>query len=1322
MLFTQIDGVLSSRLNDGTVQTVTADFGDLFVINETGLMGIVVDPDFTSNRRFYTCQGYIAADVPEIRVVAWTIDDTYTAATRVDNPLVGGILVLRNFGRHAGCRLRFGPDGYLWISTGDGSSWISNTDSLAGKTLRVDASTGEAAPDNPFGSRVYTYGHRNPQGLALRPGTREMWLVEHGPSTDDEVNKLVAGGNYGWNAVLGLMTDLEQFPDAIEAKWSSGYPTFATSGGVFLEGEQWGVWEGRLAVATLKYSRLILFEFTPSGDFVSQVVVPELASTFGRLRTPMMGPDGALYVTTSNGAGRADRILRLVAEGEPVMLKLTPGSIGENGGVSTVTATLDRAADATTTVTVSAEAVVPAVPGDFTLSANRTLTIAAGDVSSSGVVTIAAVNNDRDAPDKKVTVTATAENINGTMPLSAVMLTITDDDENRPPEAVGTLRPLSLVVDEGARSVDVSGAFADPDADPLTFGASSAAARVTTAAVSGSVATVTPLSAGESTVTVTATDVGGSNASATQRFVVSVTVGPDPPGGGGGGGGGGRNRPPEAVGTLADHAVEVGATPLLVDVSGAFQDRDDDPLTYAAESAAAEVAAVEVAASMVTVRPLATGTAVVTVTATDAEGSNRSATQAFTVTVAHDADGDGLIGIHTPAQLDAVRHDLDGDGSSTLAGAGAYAAAFGVTGAQTVSCAATAGCRGYELGADLDLDTNGSGGPDAGDAYWYDGAGWPPLGTATEPFTATFEGNRHRIRGLFVRRGDGAGLFGSTGSSSVVRHVGVIAVDVAGANAVGGLVALNAGLVTGSYATGRVSGTARVGGLVGTNAGVVGGSYATAQVTGETSTGGLVGVNDGSVAAGYATGRVSATARVGGLAGSNQGTLTAVYATGRVSGTAQAGGLVGATEPMGAVTAGYWDTDTSGRAASNPGAPAHPRGQGQPTSALQEPTEYAGLYAAWNVDGDGSVDDPWRFGTNGQYPALSLGADADARSTWQEMGRQLRTGPTVTVTPAADPVRVELTWTGSDTGAWTPPPAVSYTVYRESGGTLETRAAGVRGLRYVDRGMDSGTVYRYQVAAVVDGGEAVRSSLVTAAVPCAYAVRPLHRDVLWTAGTGEVRVTTGSGCTWTATSESAFLTVTGHSSGTGSGTVTYAVAPNAGGARTGSLLVAGHRVTVYQASPTAFTDHPLEPGLTPVRAIHFLELRARIDTLRAGASLPAFPWTDSTLIPGVTPIKGVHLTDLQRALAEASVAAGKPTPAWTDRVTTTLGNAIRAAHLMEVRAAVTALRWSDDEGIRRSRIISSPPPDRKPVASPVVRQFDFPNRARGVDGGLTREA
>ena len=723
-----------------------------------------------------------------------------------------------------------------------------------------------------------------------------------------------------------------------------------------------------------------------------------------------------------------------------------------------------------------------------------------------------------------------------------------------------------------------------------------------------------------------------------------------------------------SVGTLADRSLTFGAPPVVVDVAPAFDDPDDDELTYAATSSAEDVAAVAVEGSVVTVAPVGAGTAVVTVTAADGEESHAPAAQAFTVTVVvdYDADADGLIEVRTLRQFDALRHDLDGDGVPAEAGVAAHAAAFdGAVGGR--SCAG-AGCRGYELLGDLDFDTNGSGGLDAGDAYWNDGAGWSPVGTEAEPYAAAFEGNGRVIRHLLVAGGEGAGLFGATGPSSVVARVGLIAADVTGTTAVGALAGRNGGRVTGCWATGRVAGTEAVGGLVGSNAGDVGGSYAAVQVSGDAAAGGLVGVNDGRLAAVYATGRVSGTARVGGLGGHNRGALTASYATGRVRGGSEAGGLVGAAEPPGTVTAGYWDTETSGLQSSAAGG-------GLATSALQRPTAYGGLYAAWNVDadGDGAADGPWHLGTAAQYPVLSLDVDGDGRASWQELGRQLQAGPTLTALPAAVPAEAVLTWTAADTSAWTPAPEVAYTVTREAGTTVETVATAVRGARYVDAGVQPGSAYTYQVAVVVEGGEAARSARVTAEVPCAFTVTPLRRDVLWTAGAEQVAVTTGPGCAWTAASESGFLAVTTGTMGTGPAAVGYTVAANAGGPRTGALVVAGQRVTVYQASPTVFTDHPMERGVTPVKAIHFRELRARIDALRESAGRSGIRWTDPALTPGVTPIKRVHLTELRAALAEAYVAAGRAAPTYTDPVVTAGATVIRAAHLMELRAAVAAL-------------------------------------------------
>ena len=628
---------------------------------------------------------------------------------------------------------------------------------------------------------------------------------------------------------------------------------------------------------------------------------------------------------------------------------------------------------------------------------------------------------------------------------------------NQAPQAVGSLSALTLRIADGAATVDVSGAFQDPDNDVLTYGVVSSAPAVASARMSGSVAMLTPLSAGVSTVTVTATDAAGSNTSATQQFVVTVA-----------------NRPPEAVGVLSALTLRIPDGASTVDVSGAFRDLDGDALTYGAVSSSPAVATVSVSSSTLTLTPLTAGVSTVTVTATDAAGSNTSATQQFVVTVEvggtvdYDADDDGLIEIATLAQLDAVRHDLDGDGAPTETGATAYAAAFPdpISG---MGCPA-AGCAGYELVADLDVDTDGSGSPDAGDAYWNDGAGWAPLGSAAAAFATTFEGNGHTVSHLFINRSDDAGLFGV--STSAIRHVGVVDAAVTGTSRVGALVGQNIGAIVGSYVTGSVSGGTNVGGLVGFNLfGGVYASYATAVVSGATSVGGLVGGNFGIVSASYATGGVTGAGQVGGLAGQHVGVVAASYATGRVSGDTEVGGLAGAGG--GRVTASYWDTETSGWTGAGAGS-------GQSTSALQGPTGYADLYATWDVDvdGDGVADGPWQFGTAGQYPALVVDFDGDGQATWQEFGRQLREGPAVKASSPASGTPVEVSWTAVDTSHWSPPPAVTYAVYRRAGDSVTLVAAAVEGLSYTDTGGEAGVEYRYQVAVGLSGGEPSRSGAV----------------------------------------------------------------------------------------------------------------------------------------------------------------------------------------------------------------------------------------------------
>ena len=470
----------------------------------------------------------------------------------------------------------------------------------------------------------------------------------------------------------------------------------------------------------------------------------------------------------------------------------------------------------------------------------------------------------------------------------------------------------------------------------------------------------------------------------------------------------------------------------------------------------------------------------------------------------YDTDGDGLIEVATLAQLDAVRHDVNGDGVPTTAGAATYRKAFPAAFADPDARLRCGGrCLGYELTADLDFDTDDDGDVDSDDAYWNDGAGWLPIGSASSDrsFRAPFEGNGHTIRNLFINRPRKSivGLFSGIIETSAIRRVGLTQVDVTGSRMVGGLVGQAMGPITASYATGHVSGTGDVGGLVGSTGfhATITGSYARVRVTGHEYVGGLVGTARNrfvTITASYATGHVSGGRDVGGLVGRGRNaTITGSYATGHVSGTGDVGGLVGSFEGN-TISNSYWDTATSGKETGT-------NGQGQTTAQLQAPTGNTGIYANWD-------DAQWDFGSSDDYPALAVDSDGDGDATWQELGYQLREGPALTATAGAQ--QVALNWTAVDTTHWSPSPAVTYTVTRE-GDTVETVAEGISDLALVDSGVTTGATYTYQVAAVVEGGEAARSELVTVTA----VVGPALPEISITAGPSPV--TEGTAATFTLT-------------------------------------------------------------------------------------------------------------------------------------------------------------------------------------------------------------
>lgn len=330
LLVTQRPGrlaLVAGTAPGSAMKTVAADFSDVFVEGEGGLMGLVVHPDFERSREFTTCQTHKeGGKAVDIRLVTWALSPDESSAKKVADLLTG--LPVNPGGRHSGCRPVLAPDGALMVGTGDTAQPAVAQDrhSFGGKVLRIDLKTGNPLPGNPFitsadptEQRIYTYGHRNVQGIAVRPGTGQVFTAEHGPSFDDEVNILRAGGNYGWDPSKGgtdtsydesvPMTDTGRFPDAVRPLWTTGEITEAICGAAFLTGKQWGSAEGMLAVVALKGQKMLLLRVDGAGTLTEVRLPPEFDDKYGRLRAARTGPDGALYVTTSDGVD--DKLLRV---------------------------------------------------------------------------------------------------------------------------------------------------------------------------------------------------------------------------------------------------------------------------------------------------------------------------------------------------------------------------------------------------------------------------------------------------------------------------------------------------------------------------------------------------------------------------------------------------------------------------------------------------------------------------------------------------------------------------------------------------------------------------------------------------------------------------------------------------------------------------------------------------------------------------------------------------------------------------------------------------------------------------------------------------
>jgi glucose/arabinose dehydrogenase len=271
---------------------------------EGGLLGLVLDPGFADNHYLYVYHTYREQGETYNRVLRLREEQNRASVDKVLIDKIPGSSI------HNGGRIKVGPDNKLYITTGDASDPQLSQDpsSLAGKILRLNLD-GSIPADNPFpGSPVYSWGHRNPQGIAWNPANGQLYSSEHGSSAHDEINRIESGANYGWPVIRGD----EQAAGMKSPLLHSGTTTWAPSGMTFVSK---GPWKGQLLVANLRGQQLL--RVILENDEVKDVI-PLFPDQYGRIRDVKEGADGSLYVLTNNRDGRGnpaeddDKIIRLV--------------------------------------------------------------------------------------------------------------------------------------------------------------------------------------------------------------------------------------------------------------------------------------------------------------------------------------------------------------------------------------------------------------------------------------------------------------------------------------------------------------------------------------------------------------------------------------------------------------------------------------------------------------------------------------------------------------------------------------------------------------------------------------------------------------------------------------------------------------------------------------------------------------------------------------------------------------------------------------------------------------------------------------------------
>ena len=361
MFFTEKCNGLSVRSASGTVTKLLGmkdskeydtTAADLFCEGQAGMNGVAVDPDFAKNRFIYVYSASNMTAPGTNRVMRFVVNaentklsDRKDIVTDIAYKPVASDHPFGGPGAHNGGRLRFSPgDGFLYVTTGDthNGEVPQSPTKIGGKVLRIDRE-GKAAPNNGapqgFDARIYTYGHRNPQGIAFRPGTNQAVTAENGPWHSDEVTVLKAGGNAGWDPRPNVngrkecpgnycgyspnqmgavapkervkfmpMTDLKAYPKAMKPAWNNDGLSQGLSSGAFLSGKQWKDWDGKMIVSLMGIgihgtpvgNRLDLLDISKEGTSAKRTTI-SLPMPAGRFRSVVQGPDGNLYVATDEG-------------------------------------------------------------------------------------------------------------------------------------------------------------------------------------------------------------------------------------------------------------------------------------------------------------------------------------------------------------------------------------------------------------------------------------------------------------------------------------------------------------------------------------------------------------------------------------------------------------------------------------------------------------------------------------------------------------------------------------------------------------------------------------------------------------------------------------------------------------------------------------------------------------------------------------------------------------------------------------------------------------------------------------------------------------